>query len=167
MQEWCKFGSRREANLQAPVSVRKTVRSMVSIVGTPSVCSPAPEPMGVFSGPWMGHQNVDLNQIVWQLFPQRWKTDLFKISRGLQFGVFNHGELPSSRCMASEGEGFYSGAKGSWEATVNTIPGFSLTESLPGKVSLWGFFLLGSATVTGHESSPFWSPDYFIEVSVY
>ena len=38
------------------------------VVGTARVCSPALEPLLVFSGPSMGHQNVDLKQIDYKIF---------------------------------------------------------------------------------------------------
>ena len=71
---------------------------MGSPVGTAPICSPALGPLGVFSGPFMGHQNVDLIQIDCKLFLQQKKTttttthtqmSLFRISRECQFG-FSH-----------------------------------------------------------------------------
>lgn len=52
IQEWCKLGPRRPANLQAPGSVRQAVSSVGSVVGVLPVCSRAPIPMGIFSECW-------------------------------------------------------------------------------------------------------------------
>ena len=78
---------------------------------------------------------------------------LLRISRELSHRVCNHGEPRASSHRARE-EHFYRGEKEVGQATGNKeSSGFSLAEPLPAKESV--FFLLGSAIVTGHESSPF------------
>ena len=77
---------------------------------------------------------------------------LFNISRELQFGVSNHGESCGSPPTARKGEHFYREEKKVGRAIVNRIYDFSLSEFLPGKKA---FFLLGSAILTGHESTSF------------
>ena len=80
---------------------------------------------------------------------------LFWISREYKFEVYNHGMQVLTR---QEKENFI-GGKEVGKAMVNQVHGFSLAESLPGKKRGVFLFLLGSAVITGHESSPFWSPD--------
>ena len=77
------------------------------------------------------------------------------------------------------GEPFY-GRKGSWEGYTKQSPleelrvhsivavhwlsydSLLLAELLTGKKRKSFFFLLGSAMVVGHESSPFWPPDWIL-----
>lgn len=68
------------------------------------------------------------------------------------------------KSLRGKGEGFYREEK---EAGVTRVPGLSLTRVLDGKEEVPFSFLLGSASVAGCDSSPFWSPKlYLIEVSV-
>lgn len=44
---------------------------MSLVVGITPICSPALEALHVFLGPHMGHQDVDLKQIDYQIFLQQ------------------------------------------------------------------------------------------------
>ena len=101
---------------------------------------------------------------------------LFKISKEFQFGVFNHGKTHTSSQQKRRGELIFRGNKKAGRAIGNKESikeiesskhsGFSLAECnslslaklLSGKKRKSFFFLLGSVTIIGHESFPFWSP---------
>lgn len=83
------------------------------------------------------------------------------LSRELQFGVYNHGQPCVSPHLAGE-ELFYREESEDGRVIVNRVHGFSFAVSWSGKRSL----LLGFAIFTGHKSSPFWYPNYLIDVSV-
>ena len=82
------------------------------------------------------------------------KIGLFWISRQLKFGVCDHDKPHGSPHMAREGDHLYRGEKEVGSATVNT-PRLSLARK---EESF--FFLWVSAIITGHESTPFWSPHF-------
>ena len=69
--------------------------------------------------------------------------DLLRVSRELQFGVYNHGEPCASPCSVREGEHFYREEKEAGSVIVNGVHGFSLVESLPGKKKESFFFPFG------------------------
>ena len=123
------------------------------------VHSPAPKLSGIYSGPCTGQQNVGLKQIDCQLFlQQKKKGGLFRISRELQLCVCNHGGPCASSYTGRERKPANTEKKEAGSIVVNPVHGFSLAESLSGNEGFF-FFLLGSAMVKGHESSPFWSPN--------
>ena len=129
MERGRELGSRRKTYPQTPLSARKSVNSMTSIVDTKPVCSSAPKPSEVFSGSHTDHQNVDLKQI--NTFISSVKMALFRISRELHFGVCNHGESCASSYTARNN--FRRGEKEVGRALLNRAHGFLLAESLPGK----------------------------------
>lgn len=98
--------------------------------------------------------------------------DSFEINNELQFGVCNYGE-PCASPQQKWRELFTEGIR-SWKAYSKQSLAFhwlscdcvQLAELLLGK-KRESFFLLDSDTVTGCESSPFWSSDYLIDVSFY
>ena len=62
----------------------------------------------------MGHQNVDLKQVDFQLFLQwgkKKKKDLFMISRKFQFGVCNYYKPCASAHTVREGKLYHKGEK--------------------------------------------------------
>ena len=56
------------------------------------------------------------------------------------------GKPYASPCMPGTGKLFYRGEKEVWRAVENRVPGFSLTESFPGKRGLasscWTLFII-------------------------
>lgn len=85
----------------------------------------------------MGHQNVDLKQVDFQLFLQRGgkKKDLFMISRKFQFGVCNYDKPCASAHTVREGKLYHKGEKevGMVKANKESMTIF-LTELLSGKM---------------------------------
>ena len=75
------------------------------------------------------------------------KRGLFRISRELQLCVCNHGGPCASSYTGRERKPANTEKKEAGSIVVN-----------PGNEGFF-FFLLGSAMVKGHESSPFWSPN--------
>ena len=86
------------------------------------------------------------------------KGGLFRVSRELQLCVCNHGGPCASSYTGRERKPANTEKKEAGSIVVNPVHGFSLAESLSGNEGFF-FFLLGSAMVKGHESSPFWSPN--------
>lgn len=105
-------------------------------MGSILVCSPANKPLGVFSGPHRGQQNVDLQQI-----SRHFSSKDGFIQDHQRIGIWGLQTvnlvqvLPSPPPMARE-EHFYRGGKKVERAIVNIVRGFSLSESLPGKKNL-------------------------------
>ena len=82
----------------------------------------------------MGHQNVDLKQVDFQLFLQQKKKDLFMISRKFQFGVCNYDKPCASAHTVREGKLYYKGEKEVGMVKANRVHDFCLTELLSGKM---------------------------------
>ena len=82
--------------------------------------------------------------------------NFFEISKELQFRASNHGEPCASQGTAREGELFYRGKKEVGRAIVNKESmAFHWLRGCQERRGV--FFLVGSAILTGHERSPFWS----------
>ena len=71
----------------------------------------------------------------------------------------------ASSQTAREEQSFYREEKEFGKAVINRVHDSSLAEFLSGNESFF-FLLLGSANITGHAGTPFWSPDYLTEVSI-
>ena len=123
-------------------------------VSTTPVYSPVPKPLGVFSGPCLGYQNVDLKRIDCQIFLQQ-KMSLFRISRKLQSRVFKHGK-PCASPHTKEGEHYFiEREKGSWEgSSKQRVRGFLLAESLPGKKRSLSFSCWALLSLQGVRAPP-------------
>ena len=87
------------------------------------------------------------------------KKGLFRISRELQQRLCNHRKPRLGLFRTRKGELFYKRDKEDLRAVVNKQSWHFIGWVLAWKDKNSSFLLLGSATVTGHQSSPFWSPE--------
>lgn len=87
------------------------------------------------------------------------------ITRELQFRVCNHAEPHASLHVAREGEHFNREEKEVGRPIVDKES--MIFHWLSVKKKEHFFSILGSITIAAGGSSPFWSPNYLIEVSVY
>lgn len=105
-----------------------------SRIGAASVCSPALEPLGVFSGPHTGLQNVDLQQISRHFSSKDGFFQDHQRSGVWGFQTLNLVQVLHPPPPMAREEHFYRRGKEVERAIVNKVSGFvSLRESLPGK----------------------------------
>ena len=118
---------------------------------------------GVFSGPHIGHQNVDLKYIISYFSSKNW---IILCQQRIVIQVHSHGELSANLFQKCRGELLYKAGKevGALQQTESmafhwlNYDHHLLVEPLLGNKRESLFFLLDSAITVEHNSL-FWPPD--------